>query len=105
LLTVYFNILQNLTEETSSPSLDVITSSPDLQWLLQSSLLSQSETTLGTFCSFIPSTTMPNCPCLPQCSSPDQSYNGAVEDSAVGQTNKHVSYLYLWYFKSLQCRK
>ncbi|KAG1940633.1 proto-oncogene c-Fos [Pimephales promelas] len=86
-----FHISSNLTEETSSPSLDVITSSPDLQWLLQSSLLSQSETTLGTFCSFIPSTTMPNCPCLPQCSSPDQSYNGAVEDSAVGQTNKHMS--------------
>lgn len=81
-----FHIRSNLTEEaTSSPNLDVITSSPDLQWLLQSSLLSQSET---TFCSFIPTTTtMPNCPCLPQCSSPDPSCNEAVGAS----TNKHMS--------------
>ncbi|KAK9955474.1 hypothetical protein ABG768_015346 [Culter alburnus] len=86
------HIRSNVTEETtSSPSLDVITSSPDLQWLLQSSLLSQSEATLGTFSSFIPTTTMPSCHCLSQCSSPDPSCNGAVGDSAVGHTNKHMS--------------
>ncbi|ROL47627.1 Proto-oncogene c-Fos [Anabarilius grahami] len=86
------HIRSNVTEDTtSSPSLDVITSSPDLQWLLQSSL-SQSETTLGTFSSFIPTTTtIPNCPCFSQCSSPDPSCNGAVGDSAVGHTNKHMS--------------
>ncbi|XP_016108285.1 proto-oncogene c-Fos-like [Sinocyclocheilus grahami] len=81
----------NLTEDTtSSPNLDVITSSPDLQWLLQSSLFSQSEATLGTFSSFAP-TTMPNCPCLSQCSSPDPSCNGTVGDRSIGHANKHMS--------------
>ncbi|XP_058614286.1 protein c-Fos isoform X2 [Onychostoma macrolepis] len=83
------HVRPNLTEGTSSsPNLDVIASSPDLQWLLQSSLLSQSETSLGTFSSFTP-TTMPICPCLSQCSSPDPSCNGAVGDSSVGHANKH----------------
>ncbi|XP_059398267.1 protein c-Fos-like isoform X2 [Carassius carassius] len=83
--------LSNLTEDTtSSPNLDVITSSPDLQWLLQSSLFSHSEATLGTFSSFAP-TTMPNCPCLSQCYSPDPSWNGAVGDSSVGHANKNMS--------------
>ncbi|XP_043076983.1 fos-related antigen 2 isoform X2 [Puntigrus tetrazona] len=81
-------VLPNITEgTTSSPNLDVIASSPDLQWLLQSSLLCQSETGLGTFCSF-PST-MPNCPCLSQSSSPDLSCNGAVGDSSATHANKH----------------
>ncbi|XP_043076982.1 fos-related antigen 2 isoform X1 [Puntigrus tetrazona] len=83
-------VLPNITEgTTSSPNLDVIASSPDLQWLLQSSLLCQSETGLGTFCSF-PST-MPNCPCLSQSSSPDLSCNGAVGDSSATHANKHMS--------------
>lgn len=84
----------NDTEDsTSSPDLDVITSSPDLQWFLQSSILSQSETTMGTFSSFLPtSTTMFNCPCLSQCCSPNPSCNGAVGDNAEGHDdNKHVS--------------
>ncbi|XP_026108038.1 proto-oncogene c-Fos isoform X2 [Carassius auratus] len=82
--------LPNLTEDTtSSPNLDVITSSPDLQWLLQSSLFSHSEATLGTFSSLVP-TTMPNCPCLSQCN-PDPSWNGAVGDSSVGHDNKNMS--------------
>ncbi|XP_016151538.1 proto-oncogene c-Fos-like [Sinocyclocheilus grahami] len=85
------HVRPNPTEgTTSSPNLDVITSSPDLQWLLQSSLLSQPDTNLGTFSSFTP-TTMPNCPCLSQCSSPDPSCNGAVGDSSVGHANKHMS--------------
>ncbi|XP_042566842.1 proto-oncogene c-Fos isoform X2 [Cyprinus carpio] len=81
--------LPNLTEDTtSSPDLDVITSSPHLQWLLQSSLFSQSEATLETFSSFAPNT-MPSCPCLSQCYSPDPSWNGAVGDSSLGHANKH----------------
>ncbi|XP_018936519.2 proto-oncogene c-Fos isoform X1 [Cyprinus carpio] len=83
--------LPNLTEDTtSSPDLDVITSSPHLQWLLQSSLFSQSEATLETFSSFAPNT-MPSCPCLSQCYSPDPSWNGAVGDSSLGHANKHMS--------------
>ncbi|KAI7796452.1 protein c-Fos [Triplophysa rosa] len=79
-------IQQNVIEgTTSSPNLDVITSNPDLQWFLQSSLLSQSETTSFSSC-------MPNCPtCLSQCSSPDQSCLGVAEDRTVGHTDKHMS--------------
>ncbi|KAL1252920.1 hypothetical protein QQF64_017613 [Cirrhinus molitorella] len=85
------HIPPNVTEDTtSSPNLDVITSSPDLQWLLQSSVLSQSESTLGTFSSFTP-TAMPNCPCLSQCPSPDPPCNGSMGDSAGAHANKHMS--------------
>ncbi|XP_050949705.1 protein c-Fos isoform X2 [Labeo rohita] len=87
--TTTLHIRPNLTEDTtSSPNLDVIASSPDLQWLLQSSLLSQSETNLETFSSFTP-TAMPNCPCLSQCPSPDPPCNGSMEDSTGGAANEH----------------
>ncbi|XP_065143092.1 protein c-Fos [Paramisgurnus dabryanus] len=75
---------------TSSPNIDVIASSPDLQWFLQSSLLSQSETTMGTFSSFVP-TSMSNCSCLSQCFSPNQCCIGAVGNGSVGHTNMHMS--------------
>ncbi|KAI2651332.1 Proto-oncogene c-Fos [Labeo rohita] len=89
--TTTLHIRPNLTEDTtSSPNLDVIASSPDLQWLLQSSLLSQSETNLETFSSFTP-TAMPNCPCLSQCPSPDPPCNGSMEDSTGGAANEHMS--------------
>ncbi|XP_051533557.1 protein c-Fos-like isoform X2 [Myxocyprinus asiaticus] len=83
--------LYNVTEETTSnPNLDVIASSPDLQWLLQSSIPSQSETNLETSSPMIPST-MPNCPYLSQSSSFDLSCVEAVGDSAAGHTDKHMS--------------
>ncbi|XP_051956346.1 protein c-Fos-like [Xyrauchen texanus] len=78
-------------EATSNPNLDVIATSPDLQWLLQSSVLSQSETTLETPSPMIPSS-MPNFSCLSQSSSSDLSSEGAVVDSAVGHPHKHMSF-------------
>ncbi|XP_059381588.1 fos-related antigen 1 [Carassius carassius] len=84
------HVRPNLTEgTTSSPNLDGMLSSPDLQWLQLSSILFQSETNLGTFSSFTP-TTVPNGPCLSQCSSPDPSC-GAVGDSSVGHAEKYMS--------------
>ncbi|XP_051537694.1 protein c-Fos-like [Myxocyprinus asiaticus] len=84
-------VRQNVTETTSNPNLDVIATSPDLQWFLQSSLLSQSETTLETPFPVIPST-MPNCSCLSQSSSSDLSSVGAVGDSAEGHPHIHMSF-------------
>ncbi|XP_051959570.1 protein c-Fos [Xyrauchen texanus] len=84
-------VRQNVTEETTSnPHLDVIASSPDLQWLLQSSIPSQSETNLETLSPMI-LPAMPTCPYLSQSSSLDLSCVGAVGDSVVRHTDKHMS--------------
>ncbi|KAI4878780.1 hypothetical protein NFI96_028790 [Prochilodus magdalenae] len=58
---------------TSTPNLDTVTSSPNLHWLLESSV--EPEATWETLASFLPST-LPNCPCVSQCSSPDLLHSG-----------------------------
>ncbi|KAG9265666.1 protein c-Fos [Astyanax mexicanus] len=60
---------------TSNPNLDTVTSSPNLQWLLESSVVSEAEAAWETLASFLPST-LPDCPCVSQCSSPDQLHSG-----------------------------
>ncbi|KAL7853931.1 hypothetical protein AOLI_G00207750 [Acnodon oligacanthus] len=72
------NIHKTLTDlATSSPNLNTVTSSPNLQWLLESSVVSEAEAVWETLASFLPST-LPNCPCVSQCSSPDLLHSGTA---------------------------
>ncbi|MCJ8740766.1 hypothetical protein PDJAM_G00062960 [Pangasius djambal] len=61
---------------TSSPNVDSVTSRPDDEWLLESSLVSEAECVWDTMASFLPSS-LPNCPCLlSQCFSPELLHSG-----------------------------
>ncbi|KAL7844337.1 hypothetical protein SRHO_G00228760 [Serrasalmus rhombeus] len=72
------NVHKTLTDlATSSPNLDTVTSSPNLQWLLESSVVSEAEAVWETLASFLPST-LPNCPCVSQCSSPNLLHSGTA---------------------------
>ncbi|KAG7321463.1 hypothetical protein KOW79_015878 [Hemibagrus wyckioides] len=71
---------------TSSSTADSVTSRPDDEWLLESSVVSESlvsetECTWDTMASFLPSS-LPNCPCLlSQCFGPELLLSGTRDRS------------------------
>ncbi|XP_060747077.1 protein c-Fos [Tachysurus vachellii] len=66
---------------TSCPTSDSVTSRPDDEWLLESSLVSEAECAWDPMASFLPSS-LPNCPCLlSQCFSPELLLSGTRDRS------------------------
>ncbi|XP_076836479.1 protein c-Fos [Brachyhypopomus gauderio] len=65
---------------TSIPNLDTVTSSTDNQWLFESCLVSETESTWETLSSFLP-ITLSSCPCQSQSSSPDLPHAGSGDGS------------------------
>ncbi|XP_066502869.1 protein c-Fos [Hoplias malabaricus] len=55
----------------TSHNLDTVASSPNLQWLLESAVVSEPEAAWDAIASFLPSSTQQNCPCISQCPSLD----------------------------------
>ncbi|XP_060791135.1 protein c-Fos isoform X2 [Neoarius graeffei] len=61
---------------TFSPNAGSVTSRPDDEWLVESSLVSEAECALDTLASFLPSS-LPNCPCLlSQCFTSELFHSG-----------------------------
>ncbi|XP_026862267.2 proto-oncogene c-Fos [Electrophorus electricus] len=65
---------------TSTPNLDTVTSSTDNQWMLESSLVSEVESTWESLSSLLP-ITLSSCPCLTHASSPDLLHAVSVDSS------------------------
>lgn len=97
------NMLQKITDPvTSSPNSDSVTSRPDDEWLLESSLVSEAECAWDTMASFLPSS-LPNCPCLlSQCFSSELLHSGTrgrSQDPEKEHSTQLVSCRLIWRYK------